>query len=54
MKFNEISHIKIEIDGTIVSTTHKDLNDAWADTINRLEQAGRKAVITQTITIEKV
>jgi len=54
MKFNEVSHIKVEIDGTVVSTTHKDLNDAWADAINRLEQGKRKAVITQTVTIEKV
>lgn len=54
MGFNETSHIKIEIDGTLVNTTHKDLNDAWADAINRLMQTGRKAVITQTVTIEKI
>jgi hydroxymethylpyrimidine pyrophosphatase-like HAD family hydrolase len=54
MQFNEISHIKIEIDGTVVSTTHKDVNDAWADAVNRLIQSGRKAVITVTVNIEKV
>jgi hypothetical protein len=54
MKFNEVSHITIAINGTVVSTTHKDLNDAWADAINRLMDAGTKAVITLTVTIDKI
>ena len=53
MTIKEKSHIKVEIDGAVVSTTHMDLNDAWADAVNRLMQRGNKAVITLTITIEK-
>ena len=54
MKFSETSHIIIEIDGNVVSRDHKDVNDAWMDAVNRLILSGSKAVMTVTITVEKV
>jgi hypothetical protein len=53
LPIDETSKIEVKVNNVVVSTTHKDLNDAWADAINRLMQSGGTAVLTQTVTIKK-
>jgi len=49
----ETSRITLEVDGRIVDRTFHDANDAWEKAVNHIVQGARKAVIKETVTIEK-
>ena len=51
MAIKETSKITLEVDGRVIDETFHDSNDAWEKAINRM---ARKAVIRETVTIEKV
>ena len=53
MGIKEKSKVKLEVDGRIVDMTFHDANDAWEKAVNRIMQGAKKAVITETVTIEK-
>ena len=53
MPIKETSRIKLEVDGVTVDTTFHDANDAWEKAINRIMQGAKRAIITETVTIEK-
>ena len=54
MRIKEKSQITLEVDGTIVDETFHDSNDAWEKAANHMMGGATKAVITETVTIEKV
>jgi len=53
MPIKEKSQVKLEVDGRIVDQTFHDANDAWEKAVNQIMQGKTKAVITETVTIEK-
>ena len=54
MAIRETSKITLEVDGRIVDRTFHDSNDAWEKGVNRIMQGASKAVIRETVTIERV
>jgi len=54
MPIDEKSRIELRVDGTLVDDHFHDANDAWQKAVNRIMQGASKAVITETVTIEKV
>ena len=54
VRIKEKSQIALEVDGTIVDETFHDSNDAWEKAANHIMQGATKAVIMETVTIEKV
>ena len=53
LPIKETSKIKLEVDGRIVDITFHDTNDAWEKAVNYIMQGARRAIITETVTIEK-
>lgn len=53
MAIKEKSSITLEVDGRIVDRTFHDANDAWEKAVNRIMQGARRAVIKETVTIER-
>jgi len=49
----EKSSITLEVDGRIVDRTFHDANDAWEKAANHIMRGARKAIIKETVTIEK-
>jgi len=49
----EKSSITLEVDGRVVDRTFHDSNDAWEKAINHITEGARKAVIRETVTIER-
>ena len=50
----ETSRITLEVDGRIVDQTFHDSNDAWEKAVNYIMRGARKAVVKETVTIERV
>lgn len=53
MAIKEKSSITLEVDGRIIDRTFHDANDAWEKAVNHLMRGTRRAVIKETVTIEK-
>jgi hypothetical protein len=53
MGIKETSGIKLVVDDKTIDTTFHDKNDAWEKAVNHIMQGARKAVITETVIIEK-
>jgi len=53
LEIKEKSKITLEVDGRVVDETFHDINDAWQKAVNHLIQGKTKAIITETVTIEK-
>lgn len=54
MAIKETSRITLEVDGKIVDQTFHDSNDAWEKAVNHIMRGARRAVVKETVTIEKV
>jgi len=54
LEIKEVSRVVLEVDERVVDETFHDVNDAWEKAVNHiLNKGARKAVIKETITIEK-
>jgi hypothetical protein len=53
VRIGERSRVELRVDGLLVDETFHDANDAWQKAVNRLLKGAVKAVITETVTIEK-
>ena len=54
LEIKERSGVVLEVDGRVVDATFHDVSDAWEKAVNHiLNKCARKAVIKETITIEK-
>jgi len=54
MEIKEASKVTLEVDGRIIDAHFHDANDAWEKAVNHIMQGKTKAVITETVTIQKV
>lgn len=54
MEIKETSRITLEVDGRIVDRTFHDSNDAWEKAVNHIIRGARRAVIKETVTVERV
>jgi hypothetical protein len=53
LPIEEKSSVKLVVDGVTVDTRFHDANDAWEKAVNHLNQGAKKAIITETVTIER-
>lgn len=54
MAIMEKSEITLEVDGKIVDQSFHDSNDAWEKAMNYIIRGARKAVIKETVTMERL